>query len=278
MPRPWWTTDTYDDQAHIPAELVVRAGPQGVALVRLWPTGKTDAGWGESQFMTRYTRKFFAAPTILAGYLKRRWNFAFVMRSMKVVCIDIDGKNDGEKGALALGMLPHTLAETSKSGNGYHLFYATDDDVWDEDKGYAMFGDRISLQQGVDFRGIGCVYHYPQQMWNGRDIAELPDHLKDMLKNRQDAAEQQIAVIIQTLDEGDEDKVLIMQDALVADLAKPIPQGRRNTTLFAIGQQMHAAGVQDWDDLLYSRAIQVGLDHREANKIVANVIKYAVKP
>lgn len=65
-----------------------------------------------------------------------------------------------------------------------------------------------------------------------------------------------------------------MQDQLLVDLNKPIPAGRRNTTLFAIGQQMKLAAVPDWDKHLHARAVAVGLDVMEADKLVANVTRY----
>ena len=53
-----------------------------------------------------------------------------------------------------------------------------------------------------------------------------------------------------------------------------IPAGRRNNTLFAIGQQMKLAQVPDWDTHLHARAVAVGLDNTEADKLVANVRRY----
>ena len=69
-------------------------------------------------------------------------------------------------------MLPPTLAETSKSGDGYHLFYLVDEE-WDDEKGYGLLGDRIGIEQGVDIRATGCVYHHPQQRWNDRGRRRL---------------------------------------------------------------------------------------------------------
>jgi hypothetical protein len=193
---------------------------------------------------------------------------------MKLVCIDIDGKNGGLQHAGRLGNLPLTLAETSKSGDGYHLFYATSDDEWDTDKGYAGYADRIALEQGVDMRATGCVYHHVGQRWNIRQITELPDHLKKRLTSHSQQAAAQTTAIIKLLDAGDDTEVLLMQDALLTDLKKPIPAGRRNTTLFAIGQQMKLAQIPGWEKHLFDRATDVGLDTAEANKLVANVQKY----
>ena len=282
MPQPWWMSDKYDDRTPVPDRMQQFAGPEGIALVRAWPDGKTDPGWGlrkpdegeSAGFMWKYNSNAFLDIPIVFGYQQRRWNFAFVMRSMRMVCIDIDGKNGGLTHAGKLGMLPHTLAETSKSGDGYHLWYSTNDDEWDEELGYARYSDRIGLEQGVDLRATGCVYHHRGQAWNNRWISELPDHLKKRLATHSQQAAAQTATIIKTMESQDDEAVLLMQDALLTDLKKPIPAGRRNTTLFAIGQQMKLAAIPDWETHLHSRATEVGLDADEAAKLVSNVRKY----
>lgn len=280
MPQPWWMRDTYDDGTPVPDQFQKWAGPEGVALVRAWKDGRTDPGWGLNAtgtgggFMHKYTSQTFTPIPIVFGFQQRRWNFAFVMRSLKLVCIDIDGKNGGLQHAGKLGMLPYTLAEESKSGEGYHLFYSTSEDEWDPGLGFAQFSDRIGLEQGVDLRATGCVYHYPQQKWNRRQIAELPPHLKERLTQKAQQVAAQVTAIIKILEAGDDTEVLLMQDALLVDLAKPIPAGRRNTTLFAIGQQMKLAQTPDWETLVLNRAMAVGLDSDEATKLVANIRKY----
>ena len=271
---PWWRTDNYHIETPIPQAFRDFAGAQGPALTRVWPNGKTDPGWGEDEFVRRYKLGYMLFRPIIQGYDIGRWAFAFVMRSMRLVCIDIDGKNGGLTEALKLGMLPKTLAETSKSGDGYHLFYLTEADEWDPNKGFAMFSDRIGIKKGVDFRGTGCVYHHSTQRWNDRKPVELPNHIKDLLLKREQAAAAQIAAITKTLDAGDQLEVVIMQDQLMQDLAKPIPAGRRNTTLFAIGEQMKAAGVPGWETLISDRALVLGLDTDEATKLVRNIQKY----
>jgi hypothetical protein len=278
---PWWRTDTYAEAIAVPVgQLEPHAGPKGIALVRAWKDGTTDPGWGliakegKPAFMERYTKGAFKMTPILFGFDQGRHAFAFVMRSMRVVCIDIDGKNGGLEFASQLGSLPPTLSETSKGGDGYHLFYATSEDEWDDTTGFSMFADRIAIKQGVDIRATGCVYHYPQQRWNSRAIAELPDHLKlTLIQHRQKAAAQ-AAAIVATIEGQDSTEVLLMQDQLLVDLNKPIPAGRRNTTLFAIGQQMKLAAVPDWEKHLHARAVAVGLDVLEADKLVANVTRY----
>ena len=281
MPQPWFMSDTYDHDYPVPIQMERHMGPNGIALVRAWKDGTTDAGWGlqgkdgKPGFMLKYLKGHFRQAPIVFGYERQKHAFAFVMRSMKLVCIDIDGKNGGLQHVGKLGMLPLTLAETSKSGDGYHLFYATTEDEWDEDAGFAEFSDRIALEQGVDLRATGCVYHYPQQRWNGRHIAELPLHLKDRLRAKAQSAAAQVDAIIKVLDSGDTEEVAIMHDALLQDLKKPIPAGRRNTTLFAIGQQMKLAAVPSWQKHVKERALSVGLGGDESDKLVANIEKYS---
>ena len=266
--------EEYDSDIACPVEFTERGGPNGPALVRAWADGKTDPGWGNDRFMPYYEQDKFRARQILKGFGLGQWNFAFVMRSVSIVCIDIDGKNGGLEHAGKLGLLPHTLAETSRSGEGYHLFYSTEEDEWDEAKGFALFKDRINLVQGVDFRATGCVYHWRQQRWNNKPIVPLPKHLADRLRVHEQKATAQVESTMKILNEGDAMDVVLMQDALVTDLGKPIPAGRRNATLFAIGQQMQQAGVPGWDVLLRDRAIAVGLDTAEAAKLLRNIVKY----
>lgn len=283
--KPWWQTDAeYVSDEPVPDVFNRLAGPQGVALVRAWPDGRTDPGWGlvggmymgaqREGFAPRYARGEFNGRRVLHGFIKGKWAFAFVMRSVKIVCIDIDGKNGGLEHAKRLGALPLTLAETSKSGTGYHLFYEVDEE-WDDLTGFGLFADRIGLEQGVDIRATGCVYHHPQQRWNGRKLAKLPQHLYEQLKHREDKILATSARIRKVLTSEDEMEIIMMHDELLTDLAKPIAPGKRNNTLFAIGQQMQEAQVPDWETLLVDRATQVGLDSGETDKLVANIKRYA---
>jgi pterin-4a-carbinolamine dehydratase len=281
--KPWWQSDSYDDESAVPEQLTATAfeGPKGLALVKAWPSGLTDKGWGllppkgeRDGFMPRYNRGEFNPKRVLHGYAKGLWAFAFIMRSMRLVAIDIDGKNGGLEHAKELGMLPLTLAETSKSGDGYHLFYLVDEQ-WDETTGFARLSDRIGIVQGVDIRATGCVYHHPQQRWNSRALAPLPEHLYDQLTHRDQKIAAQTERINKVLENNDPMEVLMMQDEILSDLAKPIPAGKRNNTLFAIGSQMQEADIENWEVLLKDRASQVGLADDEADKIVANVQRYA---
>jgi hypothetical protein len=273
-------TDEYFSATPIPAEFEQHAGPHGIALVKAWQDGRTSRGWGlkptekSPGFMKSYESNTFRSDIVTFGYESGRWSFAFVMRSLRMVCIDIDGKNGGLVEARKLGMLPYTLAETSKSGDGFHLFYLTSDDQWDSETGFAMFNDRIALEQGVDLRSVGCVYHYKQQRWNNRALAELPQHLKDRLNRDKQRSSGTTDEIIKILDTGDPTEVAMMHDTMITDLNKQIPAGRRNTTLFAIGSQMMQAQIPGWPRLVHDRALALGLDIEEADKLLHNIKKY----
>lgn len=279
--KPWWMTDKYVGDQAVPPQFNTLVGPQGLALVRAWPDGRTSEGWGlrppkgsAEGFMPRYKRGEFNPRRSLHGYEKGRWNFAFVMRALRLVCIDIDGKNGGLEHAKRLGILPPTLAETSRSGDGFHLFY-TVEDTWDDEVGFAKLGDRIGLEQGVDVRATGCVYHYPQQRWNRRHPVPLPEHLYELLTARDQKIASSKERISKVLNSNDDMEVLMLHDELVSDLAKPIPTGKRNNTLFAIGTQLHEAQVPDWEDKLADRASELGLEDDESDKIIENIKRYS---
>lgn len=275
--KPWWMSDGFIHADPVPTELNKLAGPKGIALVRAWPDGRTDRGWGGNDFMPEYVRDAFNARKVLYGYNRGRWAFAFIMRSMRLVCVDIDGKNGGIDQARRL-VLPPTLAETSKSGNGYHLFYRTQEE-WDHDFGFASLHDRIGFEQGLDFRATGCVYHHSTQRWNDRSPALMPEHLKELLLARQARVAASTARISSVLADNDDMEVLMLQDEILGKLAKPIPAGKRNNTLFAIGCEMLQAGIEGWDRLLAERATEVGLDLDEIDKLIANIGRYvAVSP
>lgn len=285
---PWWRTDTYDGEHAIPEQMREHAGPNGLALVKAYPDGRTQAGWGlerkvelkdggfekQPDFMPRYLKNEFAERRAVHAFENKGMPFAFVMRSMQLVCIDIDGKNGGLEHAKKLGALPPTLAETSKSGDGYHLFYLLEGDVWDVSKGAAGLSDRIGIETGVDFRATGCVYHHPQQRWNDRPVAVFPAHLVEILQQREQRAAASSDRITKVLANNDDLEVLMMQNELEAELEKPIAPGKRNNTLFAIGSQMATAEVPDWQDKVTNRACEVGLDGDEIDKLVSNIERY----
>jgi hypothetical protein len=70
----------------------------------------------------------------------------------------------------------------------------------------------------------------------------------------------------------------MLQDEILSDLAKDIPEGKRNNTLFAIGSQMHAAQVPDWEDKIDERAQALNLDDEEITKLIANIKRYGDQP
>lgn len=278
---PWWRTDDYSTELALLPAFETLAGPRGVALVRAWPDGRTDQGWGLNGpksnpgrgFMPRYLDGEFLAAKALHGYDRDRWAFAIVMRSVRMICVDIDGKNGGLEHAQRLGALPPTMAETSKSGDGYHLFYEVDD-LWDADKGYDLLADSIGIEQGVDIRAVGCVYHHKQQRWNDRGVSKLPDFMLDLLmarRQRQEAAAARVAAVAAG---GDEIETLLLHDELKGDLQRPITAGKRNTTLFAIGQKMKAAGYPDWEQAISDRADEIGLPGDEIAQLVTNIQRY----
>ena len=198
------------------------------------------------------------------------------MRSLKIVVIDIDGKNGGlEHASELLGNAPRTLTEVSKSGKGYHLFYYAPD-TWDETWGFGKYADHIGIVQGVDIRGTGCVYHFPQQRWNDAAVVELPEHIAEKLLRKQAARATVRADILKVL-EMDPMDLAIKQDELLDELAKPIKVGGRNNAIFAIGSKLFLAQVPDWETKLADRAAQIGLPDEETDKIIKNIPSYADK-
>lgn len=275
--------EEYTDPRPVPAALEKLAGPHGVALVDVYGEGRTSRGWGLEPregtpgFMENYEKdKFWAKPRILAA-VEQQKPFAFVMRSMSVVALDIDrhtddGAPDGFVAARKLG-LPPTLAQTSKSGKGRHLFYRTDD-PWDPETGHAPWADAIGILPGIDVRAVGCIYRHASQRWNTRPVAPLPQNLRELLDGRRDRKVALHTALAAAAAAPDSEEALIMHDTLIRELAAPIQAGKRNTTLFAIGSKMAEAEVPDWDQKVLARAVEIGLDQDEGLKIVENIRKY----
>ena len=273
----WWTEDVYDVAVAMPQELKELA-PFGPALVSVYGNGSTQPGWGGQDkgpgtFMQNYRAGKFSHRTKVYQCEKSEKPFAFVMRSFKALVVDIDGKNNGLIHVGKLGLLPPTLAEESKSGNGYHLFYELPDE-WDEEEGFALLPDFVGIVEGVDIRATGCVYHHPHQRWNSRGIAPAPDHLIARLTEKVQSRRAATNQIIKIATEGDEMDVAMLHNELEADLARPIQAGGRNNTLFAIGSKMMMAGHPDWDEKIRTRAEEVGLDIVEIEKLISNISKY----
>lgn len=280
--KPWWMTDEYTQDVLFPESLMNVAGPRGLAYVRVFPGGMTSKGWGldaredgEPAFMYNYRTRRFAETTAERQFRTKGHPFALVTRSARVLCLDIDGKNGGfDTVHEILGNSPPTLAETSKSGNGYHLFYELDQE-WDPATGYGSLPDRIGVVPGVDVRAIGCVYHYETQRWNDRPLAPAPEHLVKALQKHANRTQEGAQKILTVLQNNQDWEILIMQHELLEELAQPIPQGRRNNSLFAIGVKLKLAEVPDWEQHLQDRANELNMDASEAFKIVENVNKYS---
>lgn len=272
---PWWREDQYDLKGPGDGPDFGDAslwGPKGAALVQLWPDGRTTQGWGRDEFMANYNALEFNPRRIIYGYTKGRWAFAFVMRGARMICVDIDGKNGGFDHASELGFLPPTTAEVSMSGNGYHLFYEVEDE-WDEREGFGRYRDVIGLVTGVDIRAVGCVYHKPTQRWNSRPLAKLPEYLSQTLLAKTAEKERVMSNIAKTVQlEGDE--LLMLHDELFHELQRPIPAGKRNLSLFAIGSKMRAAEYPNWEAALEARGADIGLDDDEVQKIISNIGTY----
>ena len=268
--KPWWQQQELYTSSATGLDLCASSGlwgPRGPALVQVFSDGTTDKGWGKDQFIASYHRGAFTIK-----HLQKGEPYAYVMRSANLICIDIDGKNGGIEHATELGWLPATLAEISKSGSGYHLFYLTDDS-WDPKEGFAEYRDQIGIVRGVDIRATGCVYHYPQQRWNGLQLEQLPNHLAKRLQERRRKKKVDIENILKTLDLGSEE-TMFLHDNLRDELSKPIPPGHRNNTLFAIGSQMCIAKMPTWEIAITERARQLHLDDLEITHLIQNIKRY----
>lgn len=275
----WFENDTsFTDTTPLPPAVYEASGPKGPALVSVFKEGKTTTGWGPATFMECYdSGKFRPDSRVLAAQQKQR-PFALVMRSVSLIAVDIDrhledGGADGFVAARKLG-LPATLAQTSRSGKGRHLLYAVDDS-WDSQLGFARFDDAIAIAPGVDVRAVGCIYRHATQRWNSEEIAPAPESILELLQARKEKREVAAALLSYAASvPPDSVEALIIHDSLLSELAKPIPVGKRNSTLFAIGAKMYAAGVPGWEQALMDRAHEIGIDQNEAAQIVRNVTKY----
>jgi hypothetical protein len=231
---------------------------------------KTQSGWGQTRFMENFQRGKFKPARILSEF-KAGYPFGIIMRSVPAICCDIDGKNGGIQASSIL-RLPETKAEASKSGNGYHLFYSVPESLWDPEKGFADFPDANGLIPGVDIRSVGIVYHYSQQRWNNLDMAPLPRTLRKLLEQKK--VTKELALAYKGTDLSGED-LAIAQEQILERLAKPIPAGRRNQSLYAIGCGLFKYNVKGWPDLLRARGDQLGMDQREMTGIINHIQRYS---
>lgn len=248
--------------------MVPYVGPFDVAVVKVFGE-KTQPGWGFERFMKNYVRNFFGDHKIEEGE-----PFAFVMRSLQLLVIDIDGKNDGYKEAAKLD-LPPTLAETSKSGNGHHLFY-TYPDTWHELEGFGGQPDRVGMWPGIDVKSTGVVYHHPHQRFNDKPIVSLPDSVWDKLVQRNERDAQLRVTPEQAAEMTDED-LKFKRDVLLIELSKHRTDGR-DTSLWRIGASLLNLGVDEqyMAEKILAAGLKWGVDEDVINgKIIPNIINYA---
>ena len=253
-------------------------GPHGPAIVKAFSDGSTQRGWGlnskdgQPSFMHRYESGEFQQERLQLAYDSESVAAAIVMRSARIVCIDIDGKNGGDKHVTKIGALPRTLAETSKSGTGWHLYYYVEEE-WDPIEGFGMIPDQNGYVTGVDIKSVGCVYHHNTQRWNDLPITKLPDWLREKLLEKKKAREARASQLIQLATLDDTERMLAHAN-LLDELSKPLKKGSRNTTLFAIGSQLMLAQYPNWQGAVHARAIDGGLPTTEADRLVSNIENY----
>lgn len=265
----WYEDNNQYQQPWLPTtELGLFAGPCKIALVKVFGE-KTQPGWGHERFAQNYTRGFFDRKNINSGD-----PFAIVMRSLRLLVIDIDGKNDGYVEAAKLE-LPPTLAETSKSGNGHHLFYSYPDE-WDNSDGYAQQPDRVGMWPGIDVKSTGVVYHHPHQLWNFKHIVDLPDSVWQQLQKRNERDSQLRVTPAQAADMTDED-LKFRRDVLLIELSRPRTDGR-DTSLWRIGASLLNLGVDEtyMAEKILAAGLKWGVDEDTiTGKIIPNIINYA---
>lgn len=265
---PWYRISTQYDCTEMGLDLEEYAGPNGLAVVKVYGE-KTQPGWGHERFMKNYVRNFFGLHKLTAGE-----PFAFVMRSVRLLVIDIDGKNDGYKEAAKLE-LPPTLAETSKSGNGHHLFYSYPDE-WHEIEGYAGQPDRVGMWPGIDVKSTGVVYHHPQQRWNREPIVPLPDSVWDLLVKR-NIRDTQLRITPEQAAEMTDEDLKFKRDMLLIELSQPRKDGR-DTSLWRIGASLLNIGVDEtyMAEKILAAGLRWGVDEDViTGKIIPNIINYA---
>jgi hypothetical protein len=265
----WYQDSEQYERPWLPkAQLEEHAGPNGVAVVKVFGE-KTQPGWGHERFMRNYVRNFFAPEKIDSGE-----PFAIVMRSLALLVIDIDGKNDGYKEASKLE-LPETMAEISKSGNGHHLFYAYPDE-WHEIEGFAQQPDRVGMWPGIDVKSTGVVYHHPHQLWNWLPPVPLPDSVIELLAKRNER-DAQLRVTPQQAAEMTDEDLKFKRDMLLIELGQPRTDGR-DTSLWRIGASLLNLGVDEpyMAEKILQAGLRWGVDEAVINgKIIPNIINYA---
>lgn len=267
----WFERESYWDPAGIPPHIDFG---NRLDLVRVYPEGRTQPGWGIKEFMNNHNRGAFIPGRAMHFYKKYNQPFAIVMRSVPVICVDIDGKNGGIEMSEVLA-LPETLAERSKSGNGFHLFYEVPESVWHPVRGYDEFPDLIGLIPGVDIKATGVVYHYPHQRWNSWGLSRIPVSLSALI-TRASSVRYESRLTRTGVTGLNEEETVILWDQLRQDLEDTrFVEGGRNQRLYAIGAKMFSAGYPGWDNALYDRGLQIGLEIEELSTIIKNIEKYS---
>lgn len=259
--HPWWrAAKQYADAEPIPDALAAYEPD----VVRAYADrSETQPGWGVHEYLDN--RHLFAPAR---QDLTRP--FGVVMRSIPGLCVDIDGKNGGTSAetanalqALGLADTP-TLAERSKSGNGYHLFYAVADE-WRTDParpGFALFADRIGVLMGVDIKAVTLVFHHPHQRWNALPVADLPEAFASLLAtNQRRRADPALPASPQA-------RLAALRS--LARLRWPVEDGSRNTTLWGIAKDLYRSGFPEWESLIEWAADQCGLSDRETATVLGS--------
>lgn len=242
-----------------------------LSLIRVYGSGKTQPGWGNKNFLTNLNKGAFDPTRALRLYEKYHQPFAFVMRSVPYVCVDVDGKNGGIETSNAL-RLTRTAAELSKSQSGYHIVYELPLSVWDPLYGYNQFPDFNGLIPGVDIRGVGAMFHFHNQRWNNLEPAPIPESLAKLIGKATEIRRLTRARKVKDMDPED---LAIMHDEMKMKLLKPIPKGQRNATLYKLGARMCMANYPAWDVELMKRGEQLGLDEQELVEIIQHIERYA---
>lgn len=260
----------YENPYPLPQELAECAN---LSLVRVYPSKKTQPGWGALEFVKNQMMGYFAPKRALRFWDRNHLPFGIVMRSIPYVVIDIDGKNGGIEMAQVLE-LPPTLAEISKSENGFHLFYTLPTALWDDERGYNELIDQIGLLPGIDIKGTGIVYHYGNQLWNNMQAVPLPESLSHLI-SRAGEAKRAARITREGVSSLSEDERVILHDQLKTDLeSTTFTEGSRNNKLFAIGAKLASAYYPAWDLALYDRGAEIGLTSDEVSDIIKNIEKY----
>jgi len=270
-PGPQWFED---HEQYVNRDLPTQLGnwPRA-SLVKVNSDGTTQKGWGQDDFVRNQEAGHFPVEKSLRLFARYGQPYGIVMRSLPMLCTDIDGKNGGIGTSRVLN-LPRTLAERSKGGNGYHLFYSIPYTLWDPVYGYNEIPDIIGLIPGVDIKGTGIVFHYPNQMSNLLDVAPLPPSLHSLVSRAREIRHHARVTRADAENLDDEEKA-ILWDSLLTKLNARFAAGNSNNSLYKIGARMFSADYPDWQAEIARRGREIGKDEREISEIIKNIENYA---